>query len=144
MRQDGPVINAVHAKPEVADAITWVPAIELRAAGTILFLSGDTASRLPEDITEETRLCLASIESVLAGRGLRRRHIVKVTTYVTDMREGNRVRTVLDQHFGDDRPASTPVYVNSVSAPGARVELDVIAAGPQDASPKGERRTSLT
>ena len=53
------------------------------------------------------------------------------------MREGNRVRTVLNQHFGDDRPASTLVCVNSVSAPGARVELDVIAAGPARRSPKG-------
>jgi 2-iminobutanoate/2-iminopropanoate deaminase/2-aminomuconate deaminase len=38
---------------------------------------------------------------------------------------------VLGEHFGDWRPAGTLVGVNNLSAPGARVELDMIAVVPK-------------
>ena len=36
--------------------------------------------------------------------------------------------------FGDWRPASTTVCINSLSSPGARIELDMIVALPKQAS----------
>jgi 2-iminobutanoate/2-iminopropanoate deaminase len=142
-------IEAVHPQPERADEMPYAPAIEVSGAGTILFLSGATASPLyhahphrpeehvlPDDIAEQTRRCLRSIQSVLAVRGLTWRHVVKVTKYLTDMREADVMHTVLNQHFGDHRPASTLVCVNNLSSPGARVELDMIAVGPVEARPR--------
>jgi enamine deaminase RidA (YjgF/YER057c/UK114 family) len=59
------------------------------------------------------------------------RNVVKVTKYLTDMREMDAVNAVLSETFGDWRPASTLVCVNNLSSPGARVELDMIAVAPR-------------
>jgi len=67
---------------------------------------------------------------VLDTKGLNWRNVVKVTKYLTDMREADAMHMVMNEYFGDHRPASTLVCVNNLSSPGARVELDMIAVGP--------------
>jgi 2-iminobutanoate/2-iminopropanoate deaminase len=46
---------------------------------------------------------------------------------VTDIREADAMHKVMNEYFGDYRPASTLVCINNLSSPGARVELDMIA-----------------
>lgn len=136
-------LDAVHPQPDRAHEMPYAPAVELREASHILFLSGATASPLyhqhphvpeehvqPDDIREQTRRCLASIASVLEAQGLGWRNVVKVTKYLTDMREADAMHEVMREEFGDWSPASTLVAVNNLSSPGARVELDMIAVGP--------------
>jgi hypothetical protein len=53
--------------------------------------------------------------------------VVKVTKYLTDMRDMDGMVEVLSEYFGDWKPASTTICINSLSTPGARVELDMIA-----------------
>jgi enamine deaminase RidA (YjgF/YER057c/UK114 family) len=57
---------------------------------------------------------------------------VKITKYVTDMRDMDDMYEVLNEHFGDWHPAGTLVAINNLSAPGARIELDMIAVIPSD------------
>ena len=54
------------------------------------------------------------------------------TGRLTDMREMDAMYEVLVEHFGDWTPAGTLVCINNLSAPGARIELDMIAAVPAD------------
>ena len=142
-----PRIEAVHPHPDRAHEMPYAPAIEVTEASQILFLSGATASplyhqhphvkeehNLPDDIGEQTRRCMESIRSVLDARGLPWRSVVKVTKYVTDMREADEMHAVMREYFGDHRPASTLVCINNLSSPGARVELDMIAVGPSNGS----------
>jgi 2-iminobutanoate/2-iminopropanoate deaminase len=82
----------------------------------------------PNDIGEQTRRALSAIKSILDQEGLVWTDIVKVTKYVTDMRDMDGMVAVLKQTFGDWTPASTTVCVNQLSTPGARIELDMIAA----------------
>lgn len=137
------VIDEIHPKPERAHEMPYAPAIEVTGASQIVFLSGATASplyhrhphvkeehTLPDDIEEQTRRCMASIQAVLDTKGLNWRNVVKITKYLTDMREADAMHTVINEYFGDYRPASTLVCVNNLSSPGARVELDMIAVGP--------------
>ena len=136
-------IEEVHPEPGRAAEMPYAPAIEVTGASQILFLSGATASPLyhqhphvkeehvlPDDIEEQTRRCMASIKSVLDAKGLNWRNVVKITKYVTDMREADAMHKVMNEYFGDYRPASTLVSINNLSSPGARVELDMIAVGP--------------
>jgi enamine deaminase RidA (YjgF/YER057c/UK114 family) len=44
------------------------------------------------------------------------------------MREANDVHAVMNSYFGDWRPTSTLLCVNNLSSPGARAEIDMIAA----------------
>lgn len=137
-------IKAVHPKPEEAANMPYAPAVEVKGFGSLLFIAGATASPLyhqhphvpeehvlPSDMREQTRCALANIKQVLDARGLTWRNVVKLTKYVTDMRDMDDMYAVLEEHFGDWRPAGTLVAVNNLSAPGARVELDMIAAIPE-------------
>jgi 2-iminobutanoate/2-iminopropanoate deaminase/2-aminomuconate deaminase len=134
--------ETVHPQPDRAAEMPYAPAVEIREPSVLLFLSGATASPLyhehphrpeehvlPDDIAEQTRRVLASIKSVLDERGMTWRNVVKITKYVTDMREADDMHVVLREAFGDWRPASTLVCINNLSSPGARVELDMIAVG---------------
>ena len=73
------------------------------------------------------------IKLSLDACGLTWRNVVKVTKFLTDMREADAMHEVLGEYFGDWKPASTMVCVNNLSAPGSRVEIDIIAvASPAD------------
>ena len=73
---------------------------------------------------------MENIKLVLDYKGLTWRNVVKVTKYLTDMREIDALHQVMNGYFGDWRPASTTLCINNLISPGARVEIDVIAAGP--------------
>lgn len=137
----------IHPQEDRSAEMPYAPAIEVREPSVLLFLAGATASPLyhehphipeehvlPDDIVEQTRRSLASIKSVLDSRGMTWRNVVKVTKYVTDIREADALHAVLKETFGDWRPASTLVCINNLSSPGARVELDMIAVGPLEGS----------
>ncbi|MEP9350289.1 RidA family protein [Xanthobacter sp. KR7-225] len=136
-------IQAVHPRPDEADQMPYAPAVEVREGFGLLFIAGATASPLyhqhphvaeehvlPHDIKEQTRMALENIKQVLDARSLTWANVVKITKYVTDMRDMDGMYEVLSEHFGSWRPAGTLVAVNNLSAPGARIELDMIAALP--------------
>lgn len=136
-------IKAVHPQPERAKEMPYAPAVEVSGAVTTLYLSGTTASPLyhahphlpeehdlPDDIREQTRSAMEDIKSILDLKGLTFRHVVKVTKYLTDMREADAMHEVINEYFGDWKPASTLLCINNLSSPGARVELDMTAVVP--------------
>ena len=137
-------IEEVHPKPEERENMPYAPAIHVEGGCDILFLSGSTTSPLyhkhphvpeehvlPHDIKDQTRRVMENIKMVLDTRGLTWRNIVKVTKYFTDNRERNDVNAVISEYFGDWKPASTGLCVQGLSAPGARLELDMIAVIPK-------------
>ena len=106
----------------------------------MVFLSGMTAAPLyhshphireehyhAPDIETQVRRAMDKIKMVLEADGLSLRHIVKMTKYLTDMRDQDGVSVVLKEYFGDWKPASTTIGVHSLNQPGARIEIDVIA-----------------
>ena len=123
----------------------YAPAIQIAGPADILFISGSTSSPLyhrhphvaeehlhPPDIESQTRRAMEGIRLVLDAQRLDWRHVVKVTKYLTDMRDMDGMVAVLAGYFGDWKPASTTVCINALSTPGARVELDMIAVRPRD------------
>jgi enamine deaminase RidA (YjgF/YER057c/UK114 family) len=137
-------IVAVHPKPDQAQHMPYAPAIAVEGPADILFISGSTPSPLyhqhphvpeehvhPSDIEEQTRRAMDNIKLVLDCRGMTWRHVVKVTKYLTDMRDFDGLHRVMNGYMGDWKPASTTICVNALSSPGARVEIDVIAVAPR-------------
>lgn len=133
-------IEAVHPDPSQERFMPYAPAIRVEGSGAFLFISGATSSPLyhqhphvleehiqPDDIREQTRRALDNIKLVLDKQGITWRHVVKVTKYLTDMREVDAMHEVMREYMGDWRPASTTICINNLSSPGARVELDMIA-----------------
>ena len=136
-----PDVQEIQTIPGRRADMPYAPAMRVTGGADLLFISGATPSPLyhkhphelhehdhPNDIGEQTRRALSAIRSILDQEGLVWTDVVKVTKYVTDMRDMDGMAAVLRQTFGDWTPASTTVCVNQLSTPGARIELDMIAA----------------
>ncbi len=137
-------IEPIHPDPSQADKLPYSPAIRVQGGADMLFISGSTALPLyhahphvheehvlPDDIREQTRRAMDDIKLSLDACGLTWRNVVKVTKFVTDMRESDAMHELMGTYFGDWKPARTMVCVNNLSAPGSRVEIDIIAVAPQ-------------
>ena len=136
-------IEPIHPDPSQSAMMPYSPSIRVQGGADMLFVSGSTALPLyhshphvheehvlPDDIREQTRRAMNDIKLSLDACGLTWRNVVKVTKFVTDMRETDAMHEVLGEYFGDWKPASTMVCVNNLSAPGSRVEIDIIAVAP--------------
>jgi 2-iminobutanoate/2-iminopropanoate deaminase len=137
-------LEAVHPKPEEAHRMPYAPAVRIVGACDLMFISGATASPLyhdhphrdeehvhPHSIEQQTRNAMAAIKLILDDVGATWKDVVKVTKYLTDIRDGDGMHKTMNEYFGDWRPASTMVCINQLSSPGARVELDMIVALPK-------------
>jgi len=137
-------IGEIHTEPERVADMPYAPAIRVEAPGDLLFISGATPSPLyhkhphvlaehdhPVRIEDQTRRAMNTIKSILDHQGLTWTDVVKVTKYLTDMRDMDGMVAVMAEYFGAWSPASTTVCVNQLSTPGARVELEMVAVYPQ-------------
>ena len=138
-------ITSIQPDPSQAQMLPYSPAIRVSGEGDMLFLSGCTAiplyhqhphvheeHMLPDDIREQTHRTMRDIKLSLDVCGITWRNVVRVTKYLTDMREADDMHAVMAEYFGDWKPASTMVCVNNLSSPGARVELEMTAIVPRD------------
>ena len=138
------ITTPVHPIPERQDELPYSPAIFVTGPVDLMYLSGVTAAPLyhshphvreehfhAPDIETQARRALEKVKLVLGTRGLTFRNVVKVTKYLTDMRDQDGLSAVMKEYFGDWKPASTTVCVNSLNQPGARVEIDVTAIVPK-------------
>ena len=105
-------------------------------AGDLLFVSGcvpvDGAGRLVggDDVIAQARQVFANVARVLAAAGATFADVVKVTVYVTDIGDRERINTVRQDVFGATRPASTLVEVGALAVPGAKLEVEAVALLP--------------
>ena len=56
--------------------------------------------------------------------------VVKMSVYLVDIDDRPRINPLRQVFFGPARPASTLVEVSDLAVPGAKVEIDAIAAVP--------------
>jgi 2-iminobutanoate/2-iminopropanoate deaminase len=73
---------------------------------------------------------LENIKAILEEAGASMRDVVKVTVFVTDMRQIEEIGEVRMRYFPDDGPASTLVEVSKLARPEWLVEIDAVAAVP--------------
>jgi reactive intermediate/imine deaminase len=106
-------------------------------AGGLLFVSGcipvDEDGELVggADVTAQARQVFANVGRVLEAAGAGFDDVVKVTVYLTDINDRPLINPVRQEVFGPARPASTLVEVAGLAVPGARLEVDAVAAAPE-------------
>lgn len=99
--------------------------------GTTIHVSGtlgqDAEGHLPEDVGQQTRNALASIDKALgrAGSGLADAVVCRV--YITDAAFVRDVATVLGEVFRDIRPTNT-LLICQIPTLGAKVEIEITAS----------------
>lgn len=83
------------------------------------------------DAPAQARATVDAVDSALRDAGASWEDVVKIIEYVTDLRSIDTLRAALDERGGAGyRPARTLVQVDTLSTPGVRWELDLIAARP--------------
>lgn len=96
---------------------------------TMLFVSGTTArDEAPYDTPKQTEIVFARIAELLAPHGGALNDIVKITVFLTDMREYDQYNAVRNRIFAETPvpPASSAVEAK-LGKPAVRVEIEAIA-----------------
>jgi len=100
-------------------------------SGDWCFVSGTTGydyktMTMPDDVAEQARNALATIDRALTEAGFERGHVVRARYVVTEMAHADTVFPVLGEFFAGIRPAAT-MTVSDLIKPEMKVEIDVTA-----------------
>jgi len=105
-------------------------------AGGLLFVAGvlpadaDGALVGGGDVVAQAERVFADLGAVLDAGGSSFEDVVKVSVFLTDVRDRAAINPVRQRVFGEARPASTLVEVSALAVPGAKIEVDAIAVVP--------------
>ena len=115
------------------DPPTYSQGIKVTQAQTILFLSGQVAY-MPDgtaafrgDFKAQARGAYEAIKALVESQGGTMANVVKITTYVTDMRYRLDLAPIREEFFGKKGPASTLVEISSLAHPDWMIEIEAIA-----------------
>ena len=103
------------------------------ASADILFLSGQVAHE-PDgsvahrgDFKQQARGAFRAIEALVKSQGGTMANVVKITTYVTDMRYRPDLVPIREEFLGKKGPASTLVEIPALAHPDWMIEIEAIA-----------------
>jgi 2-iminobutanoate/2-iminopropanoate deaminase len=122
-----------YAAKSVYDPPGYAQGIKVTGADTILFLAGQVAytadggAAHPGDFKAQARACLQCLKAQVEAGGGTMASIVKVNTYVTDIRHRADYAAVREDFFGKKLPASTMVGVTALAHPDFMIEIEAIA-----------------
>jgi 2-iminobutanoate/2-iminopropanoate deaminase/2-aminomuconate deaminase len=136
-------LEVIELDPSKAPMLPYAPAVRVPAAAEHLFLSGAVAAdddEYADDIVEQVRRVMRRHTAALEANGLGWSDVIHVYELLTDMRDTVPVHVTMAEFFDDPswKPANTLIGIDALARPGARFELDVVAArAPRDADPAG-------
>ncbi len=85
--------------------------------------------RVPDTVEGQTEVVFANIQAILDAAGLERRHIVKLTTYLTDPAFRALYMPIRNAWIEEPWPASTLVAVKALAEPHFLIEIEAFAVG---------------
>jgi reactive intermediate/imine deaminase len=99
--------------------------------GDFVFVAGTTGydyatMTLPPDVEAQTRQALANIAKALSEAGSSLADVVRVTYYLTDRSDFQKLAPIFGEHFRDIRPASTAIICQLIE-PAMKIEIEVTA-----------------
>ncbi|MBI1960069.1 MAG: RidA family protein [Candidatus Rokubacteria bacterium] len=118
---------------DVFDPPAYSQAVKVTGAQTILFLSGQVAYDAQGqpahrgDFAAQARAVFQAIRSQVEAGGGTLGSVVKLNTYLTDMRHRAELQPVRTEFFGPKTPASTLVAVAALAHPDWLIEVEAIA-----------------
>jgi enamine deaminase RidA (YjgF/YER057c/UK114 family) len=118
---------------EVYEPSTYSQAIKVTGAQTIIFLSGQVAydekggPAHRGDFVAQARAVFRAIKAQVEAGGGSLANVVKVNTYLTDIRYRADLVPIREEFFGKKMPASTLVEVSGLAHPDWLIEVEAIA-----------------
>ena len=128
-----PLVPKAGARP----LARYSPGMEVAPGARLVFVSGqiavDADGKTPDSAEAQTELCFAAIRSVLAEAGMELSDIVRLNAYVTAREHMQGYMRSRDRQFPGTPPASTLMIVSGFTRAEFLVEIEVIAAAPEQA-----------
>ena len=122
-----------YAAKSVYDPPMYAQAVKVSRAETILYLAGQVdydpkgGCAHPGDFKAQARACLEAVKAQVEAGGGTLANVVKVNTYVTDIRYRADYGPIRTEFFGPKMPASTMVAVAALAAPEFLIEIEAVA-----------------
>lgn len=85
---------------------------------------------LPEDAAAQARLVLEKIKRIVEAAGGTFGNIVKITRFLKNIDDQDKVNEVIHEYFGEKLPCSTTVQVSAFVVPTMLIEIDAWAVIP--------------
>ena len=117
----------------VFDPPTYTQTMKVTGASSILFISGQVAyddkgqPAHPGDFAAQARAVYNAVKAQVEAGGGTLNSIVKLTTYLVDIRHRTELAAIREEFFGKKAPASTLVGVSALALPGWLIEVEAIA-----------------
>jgi enamine deaminase RidA (YjgF/YER057c/UK114 family) len=122
-----------YCAPGVYDPPAYSQAIKVTEAKSILFIAGqvaydkDGAPLHRGDFRAQAREAFKAIKALVEAQGGTLDNVVKINTYVTDVRYRADLVPVREEFFGKKGPASTLVQIPALAHPDWMIEVEAIA-----------------
>jgi enamine deaminase RidA (YjgF/YER057c/UK114 family) len=122
-----------YCAPGVFDPPTYSQGIKVTESKAVLFIAGQVAydkeggPTCRGDFKGQAREAFKAIKALVEAQGGTLDNIVKINTYVTDVRYRADLVPVREEFFGKKGPASTLVQVAALAHPDWMVEIEAIA-----------------
>jgi enamine deaminase RidA (YjgF/YER057c/UK114 family) len=82
----------------------------------------------PDDFEAQTVMVMENLKVALAEGGAGLKDVVKVTIYICNPHDVPKARSILQDYFGGDPPASTLCVLRGLANPNFLLEIEAIAA----------------
>ena len=122
-----------YAAPSVYDPPMYSQAVKVSGAQTILYIAGqvaygaDGSPAHAGDFKAQARVALQCLKAQVEAGGGSMASIVKVNTYLTDIRHRADYAPVRAEFFGAKMPAHTLVAVAALAQPEFLIEIEAVA-----------------
>ena|SRR5437899_2137211 len=122
-----------YAATSVYDPPTYAQAVKVAGAQTILYIAGQVAYTAeggvahPGDFKAQCRATLQCLKAQVEAGGGTMANIVKLNTYLTDIRHRAEYGPIREEFFGKRAPASTLVAVAALAQPEFLIEIEAVA-----------------
>jgi 2-iminobutanoate/2-iminopropanoate deaminase len=117
----------------VFDPPAYSQAVKVSGAQTILYLAGQVAyddkgnPAHRGDFTSQARAVFQAVKAQVEAGGGTMQSIVKINTYLTDIRHRTELVAVREEFLGKKGPASTLVAVAALAHPDWLIEVEAVA-----------------
>jgi 2-iminobutanoate/2-iminopropanoate deaminase len=123
------IVRAISPQVTEPPAGTWSNCL---VVGGVAYLAGMTArgageAGAPGDEYAQSQAIFAKIRSLVEAAGGSMADIVKVTIFVTDISQREKVWKARREFFTGNFPASTLVQVAALADPSLKVEIEAVA-----------------
>jgi 2-iminobutanoate/2-iminopropanoate deaminase len=122
------------AAESVFDPPSHAQVTKVTGAQTLLFVSGQVTfdetggPAHGRDFEAQARAVLEAVKAQVEAGGGTLADVVKLTTYLTDMRYREALVPIREEFFGPKLPAHTQVAVSALGRPEWLIEVDAIVA----------------